>query len=187
MNASVKGRARAAEASSSGISIGPARSSGRPLIIFFLVAFALSWAWVIPLAVNHQFVIRGQGLPTHFPALLGPAAAAFLVVAVTTGRPGIADLLRRMLLWRVGWRWWLCGVEPGRAVAFLGIALFGSWVSGGSLPRLADFGLFSGIPAAGLLPVFLLIVFVGGSEKRQAGAGSHCRICRTGSGHWWPR
>lgn len=168
MNASAKGRARATEASSSGISFGPGRSIGLPLTIFFLVAFALSWAWVIPLAVNHQLVNRGQGLPTHFPALLGPAAAAFLVVAVTTGRPGIADLLRRMMLWRVGWRWWLAALSP---VAFLGIALFGSWVSGRSLPRLAEFGLFSGIPAIGLLPVFLLIVFVGGLGEETGWRG----------------
>jgi len=76
------------------------------------LAYALSWAWVIPLAVTHQVVDRGQGWPTHYPALFGPAVAAFLVVAATTGRRGIAELLRRVVLWRVGWRWWLVAFSP---------------------------------------------------------------------------
>jgi hypothetical protein len=78
------------------VSVGPARSGGRALVAFFVLAFALSWAWVIPLAVSHLVVDRGQGWPTHYPALFGPAVAAVLVVAGTTGRQGIAQLLQRL-------------------------------------------------------------------------------------------
>jgi len=148
---------RPAASRTSPVSGGPARSGGRALVAFFVLAYALSWAWVIPLAVTHQVVDRGQGWPTHYPALFGPAVAAFLVVAATTGRRGIAELLRRVVLWRVGWRWWLVAFSP---LAFLGIAVLGAWVSGLSLPRLADFGLYSGVPAAGLLG-FLLLIIVG--------------------------
>ncbi|MDQ1483216.1 MAG: protease family protein [Actinomycetota bacterium] len=130
-------------------------SGGRALVVFFVLAYALSWAWVIPLAVSQQVVDRGQGWPTHYPALLGPTVAAFLVVAATSGRLGMAELLRRMVLWRVGWRWWLVAFSPA---AFGGIAFLGSWVSGLSLPRAADFGLFSGVPTTGLPVVFLLVI-----------------------------
>jgi uncharacterized protein len=133
----------------------PARLSGRALVAFFVLAYALSWAWMIPLALSHQVAEPGQGWPTHYPALLGPAVAAFLVIAATAGRPGIADLLRRMLLWRVAWRWWLVAFSP---VVFLGIAVVGSLMSGASLPGLAGFGLVSGLPDVGLLAVFALVI-----------------------------
>ena len=146
---------RPAAPRTSTVSGAPARSGGRALVAFFVLAYALSWAWVIPLAVTHQVVERGQGWPTHYPALFGPAVAAFLVVAATTGRRGIAELLRRMVWWQVGWRWWLVALSP---LAFLGIAVLGAWASGLSLPHLADFGLYSGVPAAGLVGVVLLII-----------------------------
>jgi hypothetical protein len=47
------------------VSVGPARSGGRALVAFFVLAFALSWGMVIPLAVSHLVVDRGQGWPTH--------------------------------------------------------------------------------------------------------------------------
>jgi uncharacterized protein len=60
----------------------------RALVAFFVLAYALSWAWVIPLAVQGQVVDRGDGWPTHYPSLLGPLVAAFLVTAWTAGRGG---------------------------------------------------------------------------------------------------
>lgn len=133
----------------------PARRGGRALLGFFVLAYALSWAWVIPLALTHQVVDRGQGWPTHYPALLGPTVAAVVLLAATTGRSGIAELLRRIVLWRVGWQWWLVTLSP---LAFLGVAVLGARVSGLPLPRLADFGLYSGVPDAGLLGSLLLVI-----------------------------
>jgi membrane protease YdiL (CAAX protease family) len=130
-------------------------SSGRALVAFVVLAYGLSWAWVIPMVVGHQVVKGGQGWPTHYPALFGPAVAAILVVAATSARAGIGDLLRRVVLWRVGWRWWLVALSPA---GFLGIALLASGATGSELPRVADFGLFSGVPPAGLLGVSGLIV-----------------------------
>ena len=39
--------------------------------------------------------------------LLGPILSGFIMTAVTEGRPGIACLLRRMVCWRVGIRWYV--------------------------------------------------------------------------------
>src|SRR5438477_12787034 len=39
--------------------------------------------------------------------LLGPILSGFIMTAVTKGRPGIARLLRRMVWWRVGIRWYV--------------------------------------------------------------------------------
>ena len=127
----------------------------RALVAFFVLAYVLSWSWVIPLAAAHEVVRRGAGWPTHVPALLGPAVAAVVVTAWTMGRPGLRDLLARMIRWRVPVRWWLVAVSP---VMFLGLALMAMAVAGQALPSAADFGQFSGIPAIGLVSVLLLIL-----------------------------
>ena len=138
-----------------------ARSGSRldlkALTAFFVLAYALSWAWVIPLAAVHEVVRRGVGWPTHIPALLGPAVAAVAVTAWTVGRPGVRDLLARMVRWRVPARWWLAALSP---LVFLGLALLAMAAAGQPWPASADFGRFSGIPAIGLVGV-LLIILVG--------------------------
>jgi uncharacterized protein len=137
---------------------GGSRLDVRALVVFFALAYALSWSWAVPLAATHQVVRRGEGWPTHYPSLLGPAIAAVVVTAWTTGRPGVRDLLARIVRWRVALRWWLVALSP---VAFLGLALIAMVVTGNALPSMADFGQFSGTPAIGLAGVLLLVTFVG--------------------------
>lgn len=132
--------------------------NARALVAFFVLAYVLSWVWLIPLAVTHQVVDRGAGWPTHYPALFGPAVAAVVVVGWTLGRAGLADLLRRLLRWRVAPVWWLVAISP---VGFLMIGLAVVAAAGQDLPPMADFGLFSGTPAVGLVGVVLLVTFVG--------------------------
>jgi len=127
-------------------------------VVFFALAFAISWAWAIPLALGDQVVLRGQGWPTHYPSLLGPAIAAVTVTAMTTGRTGLRDLAARMARWRVALRWWLVAVSPA---GFLLLALAGLSLTGRDLPAAADFGRFSGTPTLGLIGVFLAITLVG--------------------------
>jgi hypothetical protein len=55
----------------------------KALVVFFALAYALSWSWAFPLAVAHLVVRRGEGWPTHYPLLLGPAIAAVVVTAWT--------------------------------------------------------------------------------------------------------
>ena len=136
-----------------------ARSSGlRSVVAFFALAYAISWAWAIALAVTGQVVERGDPWPTHYPSLLGPAVAAFVVTALTTGRRGVRDLVGRMARWRVSPRWWLVAVSPA---FFLAATLAGLAILDQDLPPVSDFGLFSGTPAIGVVGVFLMITFVG--------------------------
>ena len=96
----------------------------RALVAFFLLAYLLNWAWVIPLAATGHTVFQGMGWPTHFPSLLAPLVAAFIVTACTTGRSGARDLLGRMGRWRIGWRWWVAqfsGLPSG--LGLVGVAL----------------------------------------------------------------
>lgn len=73
--------------------IGP-RLDVKALVAFFVLAYVLSWSWVLPLAAAHQVVHRGAGWPTHYPALFGPAIAAIVVTAWTVGRPGSTTCCR---------------------------------------------------------------------------------------------
>ena len=86
-----------------------------------------------------------------------PAIAAIAVTAWTLGRPGLRDLLARIARWQVPLRWWLVAVSPA---VFLGLGLAALAVTGRPLPKMAEFGQFSGTPAIGLAGV-LVIILVG--------------------------
>jgi uncharacterized protein len=68
-----------------------------PLVAFFALAYALTWP-VIPLVSVSPLL--------GFPALLGPALAAIIVSVLTDDKPGLRDLLGRLVRWRVGARWY---------------------------------------------------------------------------------
>jgi len=154
---------------------GGSRLDVRALLVFFALAYGLSWSWLIPLAAAHQVVRRSAGWPTHYLALLGPAIAAVVVVvtAWTTGRPGIGDLLARRARWRVAVCWWLWAVSPA---VFLGLALIAMVVAGQALPGVAEFGQFSGTPAAGLAGLCCCCSSVPW-VRRPAGADMPCPSC----------
>ena len=62
-----------------------------PLVVFFVLGYALTWPMIPLVTVSPLW-----GLP----ALFGPALAAIIVIAVVDGRPGLRDLLGRMVRWR---------------------------------------------------------------------------------------
>ncbi len=74
-----------------------------PLLCFFLLAFALSWGyWGLIWVPLHL-----PGLLFPLAGFLGPTASAFLMTAITSGKPGVLRLLRGYVHWRVGVQWYL--------------------------------------------------------------------------------
>ena len=73
-----------------------------PLVSFFILAYALAWI-LIPLVVSVSLFF---GLL----ALFVPTFAALVVTAITDGKAGVKDLLRRVVLWRVGFRWYVVAI-----------------------------------------------------------------------------
>jgi uncharacterized protein len=143
--------------------------SVRALVAFFALSYALSWAWLIPLALTGATVFQGRGWPTHLPSLLGPMLAAFAVTVWTSGRPGARDLVRRMARWQIGWRWWLVALSP---LAFLGLALGVIALSGESLPARAGFARFSGVPSGlGIVGIALAILVIDGFGEETGWRG----------------
>jgi hypothetical protein len=82
-----------------------------PLLLFFLLSFVLTWGYF-------WLVWAPSGLPDSLIALggFGPAVSAFLLLAITSGMPGVLRLLRSIVHWRVGMRWYLPG--PARRSGF---------------------------------------------------------------------
>ena len=65
----------------------------RPLVTYFVLAYALTWSMVLLTRLSLLFAFLG---------LFGPAAAALIVTAIDEGRAGVRALLRRVVQWRVG-------------------------------------------------------------------------------------
>ncbi|MFL5992602.1 MAG: sensor domain-containing protein [Rubrobacteraceae bacterium] len=125
------------------------------LVSLYALAYFISWLFWMPYVLSQN----GLGvLDVSFPkilgdtqlagillgAYLGPLGAAFLVTAISEGRPGLRRWVGRLFRWRVGWRWY--------ALALVGV------------PALLVAGTLAVSPgaAAGLRfpPLELLLVYV---------------------------
>jgi membrane protease YdiL (CAAX protease family) len=154
-------------------SVPPADDGGAfestPLVVFCLVAYGISWAWVIPWAATGHTVLQGDGWPTHFPSLLGPMLAAFAVTAWTSGRHGIRDLIARMGRWRIGWAWVLAVSSP---LGFFFVVLGVMRAVGADVPARSEFARFSGLPAGlGIAGVALMVTVVNGFGEETGWRG----------------
>ena len=131
-----------------------------PLGAYFVLTYLFSWGYWIPLALT-------GGHRSHFPGLLGPMLAAFVVSSVVTGRAGVADLLRRMVRWRVPARWYAAALVP-LAAAAIALAVAAPFAGAPSPARLSR---MPGLPEAGWLTVFVLVFLVNGYGEETGWRG----------------
>ena len=138
-----------------------------PIVFFFIFAFAGTWLFELPYVLSEY----GVGLlPYSSPVLLwtspvsvfaGPFLAAFVMTGVTEGRAGVRRLLRRFVLWRVGFRWYLFAFVGIPVIAVLSVVVIpgvlGSFQGLGALAPLS------------LLGVFLYVFFLGGALGEEPG------------------
>jgi uncharacterized protein len=115
-----------------------------PLIVFFVLAYVLTWVVWLPRALGVQVGIVGQ-LSTWMPAV-----AAFVAAALTGGRAAVRDLGRRLVRWRVPWPWYL--------VVLAGPAAFSLAV--GALYLLLGGSSASALPPAFTTPLPSLALFL---------------------------
>jgi hypothetical protein len=109
-----------------------------PLGVFVVLACALSW-WIIPLA----------GAPLGS----GPFVAAVVVLALTEGRRGVRTLLRRMVQWRISWKWYALAFSLPTVAAL--VAAAGTVALGAPLPTSAELATWTNI-----VPFFLFALLV---------------------------
>jgi membrane protease YdiL (CAAX protease family) len=95
-----------------------------PLLVYFLLAFGISWAavlWVVaPTGIpgsGAAYVERG---PLVFLAMLvGPSVAGLGLTAILGGRLGLRDLWTRQRHWRIG-PWWAAVLTTPVVLVLLG-------------------------------------------------------------------
>jgi membrane protease YdiL (CAAX protease family) len=141
-----------------------------PLISFFIMAYAFSWIAWSPWVLSEDgagllpYELSGAttGLLNAAAILLGPTLSAFIMTGITEGRAGIRRLLRRIVLWRVGLRWYLFALVGIPVVMALGTLI----LPGGLASLLALIG-----PGyvLGYLGTFVLVTILGGPLFEEPG------------------
>lgn len=135
----------------------------RNLIAYFVLAYALSWAIGIPLALSAQGIIPPV-LPlwTHYFVAYGPMLAAMIVTFATQGKRGLGELGKRMVMWRVKPVWWLAAVSP-LLIGFV-VALILNLVTNSPI-TLSDLGEVNFLPPLGIGALLLWTFTFGIGEE----------------------
>jgi uncharacterized protein len=119
-----------------------------PLTVFFILAALLSW-WVWPLYALDL-------MPTPIVGF-GPFLAALIVLAVTRGRAGVVDLLRRMVHWRIALKWYAAALLLPVAVTLTATAINVLVLGAQPSASAAELGGWSS-----LVPTFFILLLVPG-------------------------
>jgi uncharacterized protein len=156
-----------------------------PLVSFFVIAYAGAWLLELPVVLSRT----GTGLlPYTLPPIAvlvliaaatftGPTLSAFVMARATEGREGPKRLLRRYVLWRVQFRWYLFVLLVIPVSVLLGAIVLPGVVA--SYQPLT-FGLLLGYPLA-----FVATFVLGGPLGEEPGwRASRCPVCRWRTGHW---
>jgi membrane protease YdiL (CAAX protease family) len=138
-----------------------------PLVSFFVLAYAGTWLFQLPYVLSED----GSGLlPYSSPLLtwtgpvsifMGPFLAAFVMTGATEGREGVGRLLRRFVLWRVGFWWYLFAIVGVPMLVVLSVL-----VMPGVLESFQGLGVLVPLP---LLGVFVYVLFLGGPLGEEPG------------------
>ena len=117
-----------------------------PLVVFFVLAYALSWwPWILYAFDLSPLPIVG----------FGPFLAAIVVLAVTRGKAGVMALLRRMVRWRVSPVWYAVALLLPVAITVAATVL--NVLFGAQAPSSAELSGWTG-----LVPGFFVLLLVPG-------------------------
>jgi membrane protease YdiL (CAAX protease family) len=133
------------------------------LLVFFVLAFGLSWAVEIPLALQaHGLITVPIPWSLHYLAGYGPMLAAIIATAAAGGKEALQALFGRMIKWRVRPFWWLVALAPLVVYALLAAVLHfiqGQWSGFGAL------GLIEFLPDLGIGALLLWFLTFGLGEE----------------------
>lgn len=119
------------------------------LVLYFVIAYAVTWAIEIPIALSVQGIVATKvPMWIHYFASFGPFTAAVLVTGLTEGGVGIRRLLQRILQWRVKGRYYSFAVL-GPVVLFA-LAVLADRLLQGTWPDLSLLGKADYLPYLGL-------------------------------------
>ena len=137
--------------------------NSKHLVAYFILAYAISWAIGIPLALSRQGIMQPIFPPWfHYFVGYGPMLSALIVTWATQGQQGIKELWRRITKWQVGGIWWLLALSP-LVLGFI-IALAMNFLSNHKV-TLSQLGEVHFLPPLGIGALFLWILTFGIGEE----------------------
>jgi membrane protease YdiL (CAAX protease family) len=139
----------------------------RPLLLFFVLTFAITWGLgacyaMFPDRLVALFGPISNANPLFYVAVYAPSLSALIVTAYVDGIPGLRELLSRLLRWRVGLQWYLI-VFLGMPSLIVGSAALTAWFSGES------FDFEKGRRPWALYPILLSLVLDPGPLGEELG------------------
>jgi len=137
--------------------------NSRNLVAYFLLAYGISWAIGIPLALAKQGLIQPI-FPEwfHYFVAYGPLLSALILTWAVQGRQGIKALWGRITKYQVGWIWWLVALSP----LIMGLVLaLGMNLLTHNKVTLSQLGEIHFLPPLGIGALFLWILTFGMGEE----------------------
>ena len=133
------------------------------LTLYFILAFAISWCFMIPPALSARGLITWNvPFSLYYLASFGPMLSALILSALTAGGRGVRQLLSGLLKWRVGWGYFAFSVLAPFAFFFIAVLL--TRIVSGTWPQISLLGEVDYLPYLGFfgaLGVWLLTYGLG--------------------------
>src|ERR687894_841953 len=136
-----------------------------PLVFYFLIAFVFSWLLFLPGVLTYYGVLNLSDSVVSvlgITGLLGPVLSGFIMTAVTEGGAGVRRWLGRIVLWRVGLRWYLFALIGLPLVMVLATIIFRP----GALESFQTLAPLSVVPYLG---AFVFMILIGGPLFEEPG------------------
>jgi len=133
------------------------------LILYFVLAYAISWAIAVPLALEKTGLMNPV-LPfsAHYFVAYGPLLSAMIVTWLDQGGPGIKELGKRMITWSVRPIWWIAALSP-LILGFVVILVLNLSTGNGS--SLSSLGEVNFLPPLGMGALALWLLTFGIGEE----------------------
>jgi hypothetical protein len=135
-----------------------------PIVSFFVMTFLFAWGIWLPVGMLAPHLL----IPLTLLGAWAPTLAGVICIALNEGNPGIRDLLRRSLRWKVPFGWYLVSLFGIALLACAALAL--QLLLDGPLPTGS---VPAGIPREGLLLylplIFVVNIFLGGPLAEDIG------------------
>ena len=155
-------------------------SRPRSFIVFFVLAFGISWVAWVPTALASYGLLAFQPDLTVSGLLgaFGPFLATLITTTLYDGRAGFRTLVKQLLTWRVGVQWYvfvlLWPIALSLLKTYLAVGFGSAWPDFSQPPFLRLYPLpaelLSTTPFLAFLPVvFLQQLLVGSSMGEEPG------------------
>lgn len=143
----------------------------KKLLLFFLLTYSISWLIWLPLVLSAKGIDVLPVLPKyhHYLGSFGPMIAAMLMKYFTEGKAGVFSLLKKMVQWKAGFKWYfIVLIAPVLLVLVCG---FASQVFGGPKFSMSGFATSDEFPQYGPVAYFFinLLTFGFGEETGWRG------------------